>query len=91
MTSWTVARQAALFMNFSVRNTGVGCHVLQGIFLTGTEPRSPAWQVDSLLLSHQVKWLIITLGVTLIRFDSVRYQEVTTLSKMVAKFLLYKF
>ena len=31
------------------KNTGVGCHaLLQGIFLTGIEPGSPALQVDSL-------------------------------------------
>ena len=40
------------------KNTGVGCHfLLQGIFPTqgldpGIEPTSPAWQVDSLSLSH---------------------------------------
>ena len=38
------------------RGTGMGCHyLLQGIFLTdpGTEPRSPALQAYSFLLSHQ--------------------------------------
>ena len=34
------------------KNTGEGCHfLLQGIFLE-IKPMSPAWQMDSLLLSH---------------------------------------
>ena len=34
-TLWTVARQAALSMEFSGKNTGVGCHsLLQEIFPT---------------------------------------------------------
>ena len=34
-TLWTVARQAALSMEFSGKNTGVGCHsLLQEILLT---------------------------------------------------------
>ena len=39
-TPWTVARQAPLSMEFSNKNTGVGCHfLLQGIFLTqGSNP-----------------------------------------------------
>ena len=33
-TPWTVAHEAPLSVGFSVRNTGVGCHVLlQGVFL----------------------------------------------------------
>ena len=41
--------------DFPAKNTGVGCHfLLQGIFLTrGSKPTSPAWQADSLPLSHQ--------------------------------------
>ena len=39
--------------NFLGKNTGVGCHfLLQEIFLTQVEPKSPALQVDSLPLSH---------------------------------------
>ena len=35
VTSWTVALQAPLSMEFSGKNTRVGCHfLLQGIFLT---------------------------------------------------------
>ena len=34
VTSWTVAHKAYLFIGFSGKNTGVGCHfLLQGIFL----------------------------------------------------------
>ena len=34
-TSWTVAHQAPLFMEFSLKDTGAGCHfLLQGISLT---------------------------------------------------------
>ena len=36
MTPWTVGSQAPLFMAFSGKNTGVGCHfLLQGIFPGG--------------------------------------------------------
>ena len=40
-TLWTVACQAPVSMEFSNKNTGVGCHfLLQGIFLTqGSNPR----------------------------------------------------
>ena len=32
-TLWTVARQAPLYLGFSSKNAGVGCHaLLQGIF-----------------------------------------------------------
>ena len=35
LTPWTVARQAPLSMEFSRKDTGVGCYfLLQGIFLT---------------------------------------------------------
>ena len=35
------------------KNTGVGCHSPAGYLPhPGTEPRSPAWQEDSFLLSH---------------------------------------
>ena len=38
-TSWTVARQAPLFLRFSGKNTGVGCHFLLGILPTrGSNP-----------------------------------------------------
>ena len=34
-TPWTVTRQVPLSMDFTGKNTGVGCHaLLQGIFLT---------------------------------------------------------
>jgi len=42
-------------MEFSSKNTGVGCQsLLQGIFPThGLNPSLLLWQADSLLLSHQ--------------------------------------
>ena len=45
-------------MEFPGKNTGVGCHFhLQGIFptryQTSVSCKSPAFQADSLLLSHQ--------------------------------------
>ena len=48
-TPWTVARQAPLSMDFSGKNTGVGCHsLLQGIFpAQGKNPRFSAPQADS--------------------------------------------
>ena len=57
VTSWTVACQAPLSMEFPRKNTGVGCHfILQGIFLThGLNLhllRLLHWQVDSLPLNH---------------------------------------
>ena len=50
---WTVAHQTPLSVEFSSRNTGVGCHfLLQGIFLTqGSNPYLLCflhWQSDSL-------------------------------------------
>ena len=49
-TPWTVAHQAPLFMGFSGKNTGVGCHaLLQGIFPTqGLNLHLLHWKVDSL-------------------------------------------
>ena len=47
-TPWTVACQAPLSMEFSSKNTGMGCRaLLQGIFLK-QEPGSPTVQADSL-------------------------------------------
>ena len=40
--------------DFSGKNAGVGCRLLQGIFPTqGWNPHLLLWQVDSLLLGHQ--------------------------------------
>ena len=55
-TLWTVARQAPLSMEFSSKNTGVGCHtLLQGIFPTQRLHLSLLcllhWQEDSLPLA----------------------------------------
>ena len=52
-TQWTVACQAPLSMEFSRKNTGVGCHaLLQGILLAqGSNPHLSCllhWQVGSL-------------------------------------------
>ena len=53
-THWVAALQAPLSMEFSSKNTGVGCHfLLQGIFLTqGLKLCCLHWQADSLSLSH---------------------------------------
>ena len=56
-TSWTVACQAPLSMEFPGKNTGVGCHfLLQEIFPTrGLNPcllDCLHWEADSLTLSH---------------------------------------
>ena len=61
VTPWTVAHQAPLSMEFSCKNTGVGCHFLpQGIFLTqGLNLSLLHWQVDSLLLCHLGSPLLI--------------------------------
>ena len=49
-TPWTVAHQASLSMEFSRKNTGVGCHSFcQGELPDpGIKPTSPILQVDSL-------------------------------------------
>ena len=57
VTPGTASHQAPLSVDFSGKNTGVGCHFLiQGIFLTrGLKPHLLSllhWKVDSLLLSH---------------------------------------
>ena len=53
-TSWVVACQAPLSMDFPGKKTGVGCHLLlQGIFLTQVLNRHLLlWQADSLPLIH---------------------------------------
>jgi len=50
---WTVALQAPLFMGFSSKNTGVGCHaLLQGIFPTqGLNSCLVHWQAALSLLA----------------------------------------
>ena len=50
LTPWTVSHQAPLSMEFSSKNTGVGCHsLLQGDLPDpGVGPKSPALQADSL-------------------------------------------
>ena len=50
-TPWTVAHQAALSMGFSRQEywSGLPCPPLGSLPNPGMEPRSPAWQVDSLL------------------------------------------
>ena len=53
VTLWTVACQVPLSMRFPGKNTGVGCHFLQGIFLTqGSNPHLLHWKANSLSLSH---------------------------------------
>ena len=71
VTLWTIAHQAPLFMGFSSKNTGVGCHfLLLGIFPTqGVNPCLLCllhWQAGSLPLAPPEKppymyvWLSIT-------------------------------
>ena len=57
VTTWTIAHQASLSMEFFRQEYGVGCHFLhQGIFLT--RELNPGvlhllhWQADSLPLDH---------------------------------------
>ena len=55
-TPWTVARQAPLSRDSPGKNTGVGCHSLQGMLQTqGSKPtpESPMLQADSLPLRQQ--------------------------------------
>ena len=51
VTPWTIACRVPLFMDFPGKITGVNCHFLLQWHLPdpGIEPRSPAWQADSLL------------------------------------------
>ena len=53
-TPWSVASQALLSMDFTGKDTGVGCcFLLQGIFPDqGSNPYLLHWQADSLPLSH---------------------------------------
>ena len=55
VTLWTIACQAPLSMDFSGKNTGVGCHFfLEGIFLTQESNLCLLYrQADSLPLNHQ--------------------------------------
>ena len=52
---WIVAHQAPLSRDFPGKNTEVGCHFLSPGDLPDPriKPRSPAWQADSLPLTHQ--------------------------------------
>ena len=54
MNPWTVAPPGFSVLGISPgKNTGVGCHSFQGVFLTqGLNPGLLHWQVDSLPLSH---------------------------------------
>ena len=54
LTSWTVAPQAPLFMGFPRQEywSELPFPSPRDLPNTGTEPMSPAWQVDSLLQSH---------------------------------------
>ena len=49
VTPWTAAYQVLPPWDSPDKSIGVGCHfLLQGIFPTGIEPRSPAFQADAL-------------------------------------------
>ena len=54
-TPWIVVHQAPLSRDFPGKNTEVGCHFLSPGDLPdpGIKPKSPAWQADSLPLTHQ--------------------------------------
>ena len=54
VTPWTITRQAPLSMEFSRQEYWSGLPLPSPVDLPnpGTEPRSPTWQADSLLLSH---------------------------------------
>ena len=54
-TPWTVARQAALSMGFSRQAhwSGLPFSSPGDLLDPGIEPKSPAWQADSLPLNHQ--------------------------------------
>ena len=54
-TPWTVVHQAPLSMGFSRQEhwSGLPCPPPGDLPDPGTEPASPVFQVDSLLLSHQ--------------------------------------
>ena len=55
VTPWTVACQAPLSMEFTGKNTGIGCYfLLQGIFPTQGSLCLLHWQADSLPLCHLV-------------------------------------
>ena len=54
MTLWTIALQAPLSMGFSRQEywSGLPCPPPEDLPDPGVEPTSPAWQEDSLPLSH---------------------------------------
>ena len=54
-TPWTVAHQAPLSVGFSRQEywSGLPCPSPRDFLNPGIEPGSPAWQADSLPLSHQ--------------------------------------
>ena len=73
MTPWTVVHQAPLSMDFSGKNTGVGCHFfLWGIFLTpGIKLGSSASQADSLPSEPTGKLVMAKAHVLLVDFRMV--------------------
>ena len=63
LTLWIVACQALLSLGFSRQEywSGLPCPLPEGLPHPGIKPRSPALQVDSIPLSHQVSRNIIIL------------------------------
>ena len=61
VTPWTIAHQAVLSMEFSRQEYWSGLPFCSpgDLLNPGIEPRSPALQVDSLLLSHQGSQMIL--------------------------------
>ena len=64
-TPWTRARQAPLSVELSRQEywSELQCPPPQDLLDPGTEPKSPALQADSLLLSYQESPLIILPGI----------------------------
>ena len=95
---WTAAHQAPMSMEFSSKNTRLGCHfLLQGIILTqGSNPCLLCllhWQVDSLPLHHlrvhsSISLLLIK-STYLIKFNSI-LEILTKYKILLSMFLFYK-
>ena len=95
---WTAAHQAPMSMEFSSKNTRVGCHfLLQGIILTQRSNLCLLcllhWQVDSLPLHHLRVHSFISLllikSTYLIKFNSI-LEILTKYKILLSMFLFYK-
>ena len=95
---WTAAHKAPMSMEFSSKNTRVGCHfLLQGIILTQRSNLCLLcllhWQVDSLPLHHLRVHSFISLllikSTYLIKFNSI-LEILTKYKILLSMFLFYK-